>query len=290
MKKNIDKIRGALFGVAVGDALGAPLEFMKPAEIKAKYGPNPVREMVGGGWLNVAPGEVTDDTDMTMAVAFGILDFPKFPIPAIGKNFIEWYNSKPKDIGATCAKSIELENEYGWKQAARIVAEENNGRSGGNGALMRTVYTGLYYDMDQLEAQTAAIAEMTHHDVISTHCCIDYAMMVHRSVKKYTKTADMRDYIRLWLDLNDMPINPSGWSKDSMNCALWSIAETNCFEDAVVRAVNLGGDADTIGAITGGLAGAIYGYKAIPERWIAALSEDIQLNMDLLAKAATANE
>ena len=82
-----DRIRGALYGVAVGDALGAPLEFMTAEEILAKYGA-PVREMVGGGWLSVVPGEVTDDTQMTLAVAEGIAENPENPIPAIGRRFI----------------------------------------------------------------------------------------------------------------------------------------------------------------------------------------------------------
>ena len=99
-----DSIRGAMFGVAVGDALGAPLEFMSAKSIQQQHGT--VRDMIGGGWLNVLPGEVTDDTQMTLAVAHGIVDSPRDPIEAIGRYFVKWYNSSPKDVGATCASSI----------------------------------------------------------------------------------------------------------------------------------------------------------------------------------------
>jgi len=105
-----DLIRGALYGVAIGDALGAPLEFMSRDAIKAKYGT--VTEMQTGGWLNVEKGEVTDDTQMALAVAQGIVESPENPVPAIGKRFIVWAESKPKDIGGICAASIRLASSH----------------------------------------------------------------------------------------------------------------------------------------------------------------------------------
>ena len=104
MKRLKDKIAGTLYGVVTGDALGAPLEFMNKEEISRKHGR--VTEMIGGGWLNVVPGEVTDDTQMTLAVAEGIREEPDNPIQAIGKRFIAWAKSGPKDIGGTCSMSI----------------------------------------------------------------------------------------------------------------------------------------------------------------------------------------
>ncbi len=99
-----DKIAGALYGVAVGDALGGPLEFMTAEQIAQRHGL--VTEMIGGGWLSLRPGETTDDTAMTMAVAEGIMEAPESPIPSIGARFIRWANSGPKDIGGTCRASI----------------------------------------------------------------------------------------------------------------------------------------------------------------------------------------
>lgn len=88
-----NKIGGALFGVAVGDALGAPLEFMNAKEIQHKHGT--VKEMIGGGWLNVKPGEVTDDTQMTIAAALGVAMHPENPEPWAGKHFAEWAMGGP---------------------------------------------------------------------------------------------------------------------------------------------------------------------------------------------------
>lgn len=285
--KDLDRIKGALYGVAVGDALGAPLEFMSAEEIRAKHGKKPVREMLAGGWLNVEPGEITDDTQMTLAVAMGITENPDDPVPAIGKRFIEWYDSQPKDIGNTCrmaisqAKRNHANTREAWLTAGLRTAEMNGGRSGGNGALMRTVYTGLFYEGDALDRHTKDIAEMTHHDEISTEICTFYANVIQGAISDFDFSAFL--HIKRWLEENAMPERPSGWVKDSMNCALKSIEETRNFEEAVVRAVNLGGDADTIGAIAGGLAGALYGFQSIPERWIEKLNLKVRRQLDELA-------
>ena len=137
MARNEDKVRGALYGVAVGDALGGPLEFMDEVQINQKYGGR-VTEMVGGGWLNLTPGETTDDTAMMLAVCDGIMENTSAPIDPIGRRFIEWVNTAPKDIGATCARSIAtaLENltagmpaEEAWEKAGINTAIENGDRS-----------------------------------------------------------------------------------------------------------------------------------------------------------------
>ena len=97
-------IAGALYGVAVGDALGGPLEFMTAEQIKKTHGR--VTTMIGGGWLNLRPGETTDDTAMTLAVAEGIIANPEDPTEEIGRRFLAWADSGPKDIGGTCAAAI----------------------------------------------------------------------------------------------------------------------------------------------------------------------------------------
>ena len=175
-----NKIGGALFGVAVGDALGAPLEFMNAKEIQHKHGT--VKEMIGGGWLNVKPGEVTDDTQMTIAAALGVAMHPDNPEPWAGKHFAEWAMGGPKDIGGTCRSAItnalqmmlgrpDLKNCKGlapyelWEQAAQLTAQQNGNRSAGNGALMRTVYPGLYYTDESRAVEVAdRIGRLTHWD------------------------------------------------------------------------------------------------------------------------------
>jgi ADP-ribosylglycohydrolase len=295
MARNEDKIRGALYGVAIGDALGGPLEFMNAEQIKQKYGGR-VTEMVGGGWLSLTPGETTDDTAMTLAVCEGIMENSSAPIEPIGRRFIEWVNTAPKDIGMTCARSIQtaranlatgMDAEAAWGTAGKRTAEENGDRSGGNGALMRTIGTALVYeDAEERAERTTQIAEMTHYDALSSDICRYYADAVHRFIKDEQDAGLIPLYTMAGVSEYGFSncVNPSGWAPESMECAFFAFITEGDFENALITAVNLGGDADTIGAITGGLAGAYYGYDAIPQRWIEAIPADIRERLDAFAK------
>ena len=271
-----DKIRGALYGVAVGDALGGPLEFMSAEQIQKKHGR--VTEMIGGGWLDLEPGETTDDTAMTLCVAYGILEKPLNPTQAIGTRFIDWYNSDPKDIGIACASSIRnaIYNGGDWWEAAHRTQVESSRPVEGNGALMRTIYPALYYtDEDTRRLATRWIATMTHMGPQSTNLCEEYVEAVHKAIKGEG----------IWWRITPGS-QPTGYVDDSYNNAIEAITQTRTFEDALVEAINRGGDADTIGAICGGMAGAMYGYSKIPERWIKSLGEDLKNMLDQLAEAA----
>ena len=302
-----DIIRGAMFGVAVGDALGAPLEFMSAMSIQQQHGT--VRDMIGGGWLNVLPGEVTDDTQMTLAVAHGILDFPRDPIEAIGRYFVKWYNSSPKDVGATCASSIrsaicaarkkQSPTKADWKRASKVTHNLTAGRTAGNGSLMRTAYVGLYYSDEQEVIQKAYdISRMTHYDEDTAIDCAAYCAALNRMVEAGSldeRIAAIIGYTerkrRYSFDVLSSPFfapNPTGYVVDSFAAALHCIYTTRSFEEAVTKAVNLGGDADTIGAITGGLAGALYGYDAIPGRWLSQIDMTDYNAIEALCNAAEA--
>jgi len=303
-------IKGALYGVAVGDALGAPLEFMSAEQIANRYGE--VTDMIGGGWLNVEPGEITDDTQMTLAVAEGIAEEPENPIEAIGERFIAWARSGPKDIGGTCSRSIygaaaggaKRPTEDEWFNASKATAKANGRRSGGNGALMRTVYPGLYYNQRLEAVETAtAIAQMTHWDEESNRACEIYTDMLYLITEAVNKHGEATDKDKIIDEtLQDTPyeldrlakrteeLNPTGYVVDSMKCAVTAAFwNAESFEEAIIAAANMGGDADTIAAITGGLAGAYYGYDAIPERWIRELAPEVRERLDRLAEAALAN-
>lgn len=304
-----DRIRGALYGVAVGDALGAPLEFMSAESIWQQHGY--VREMIGGGWLDVRPGEVTDDTQMTIAVAKGIVEQPDDPIPAIGRRFVEWYASRPKDVGATCSSAIsravssasdkEAPTAEDWKEAALWTDRMMGGKSAGNGSLMRTAYVGLYYiDENDAYNMAGAISKMTHHDRTAAEDCQAYSIMLQRMIaepsieKRFEIIWQVLRAIRPCgerynideLSCDDYNPKPTGYVVDSFAAALHCILTTYSFEDAVAKAVNLGGDADTIGAITGGLAGAIYGFMSIPDRWAQKLEPKYRKELYELCEAA----
>lgn len=312
MTAQYSSIKGALYGVAVGDALGGPVEFMGPEQIAEKYGR--VTTMVGGGWLNLQPGEITDDTQMTLCVAMGIVESPSNPTTAIGRRFIRWADGGPKDIGGACASSIFKAKQAGgeeptglqWAQASLATQRAQGHPVEGNGALMRTVYPGLYYrETGKAELCAAVAAQMTHAGDRSTEACKLYSRMVNlltTSVNRPQEAKSPREFLaehcRAVPEYYAAATAPDvvhgrlgGWVVDAMRIAVGSVATTTSFFDAVVTAVNLGGDADTNGAITGGLAGAWYGYEAIPEEWVAALAPDVRETLDrLAATAASARE
>lgn len=271
-----------MLGVAVGDALGAPLEFMTSAEIREKHGT--VRDMIGGGWLDVLPGEVTDDTQMTMAVADGILANPDEPFAEIGKRFIEWYDTNPKDIGNTCravicrAKSLNADSGEKWREIAKQLYKETHGNTAGNGGLMRTIYPALFYGEASGDL-AKEIGAMTHFHPESDLAVSSYAAVISEilDAPEGTEIDRAKELVELRMKpvrdiLKGKDPKPSGYVIESAVCAMNAIRNTLSFEDALVYAVNLGGDADTIGAITGGLAGAVYGAREIPERWLLSLA------------------
>lgn len=297
-----------MYGVAVGDALGAPLEFMSAESIKRQHGA--VREMIGGGWLNVKPGEITDDTQMTLCVAHGIVESPENPTEAIGRYFVRWYMDRPKDVGATCASSISAAMRLAqsgspsakdWRRASQEVHRLTGGRSGGNGALMRTAYIGLYYqDTSTIISRAAHVAQMTHYDNVAAADCAIYSLILHSLSEQESEkngkqiisdillanSGSAMRYDPETLSGDGFTPTPSGWGVASLQAALHCIFTTDSFEEALVKAVNLGGDADTIGAITGGLAGALYGYDSIPDRWKASLDTVVSLELDDLCNTA----
>ena len=309
-KAYLDSIRGALYGVAVGDALGAPLEFRAAESIERQHGT--VRDMIGGGWLDVKPGEITDDTQMTICVCEGICERPDDPVPAIGKRFVEWHESHPKDIGATCSTAIRIAIEKmrqlgadeldrkGWTAAAEAAHYKLRGQSAGNGSLMRTVYPGLFYaDEKQRDLMAEDISTMTHRDWMASDACIIYSAIIwnmtlqerpetrRKAIRAEITRLDHEGRYRIKeLHSSLATLQPTGFVVDSFKCALHCVLTTDNFEDAVVKAVNLGGDADTIGAITGGIAGALYGYSAIPERWVSALDGETSNRLERFAQAA----
>lgn len=290
MRLSMDVARGALYGVAVADALGATLEFMSAAEIARRYGT--LRDIVGGGWLALRPGQVTDDTEMTLAVAEGIAEQPDAPVEAVGRRFIEWLDTQPRDVGRTCAVALNYARRRGWADAARFAHDDLGGRSAGNGSLMRSAYPGLWY-ADRAQALRVAVelSRMTHYDPLASEACKLYTAAIWDMARggvparQALKAAFGGTRYQAAL-AGQARLAPTGFVVDTLNCALDAVACTSSLEDAIVRAVNLGGDADTVGAVAGGLAGAIYGYDSIPTRWREALDVRIRARLDAAAERA----
>lgn len=290
MRLSMDVARGALYGVAVADALGATLEFMSAAEIARRYGT--LRDIVGGGWLALRPGQVTDDTEMTLAVAEGIAEQPDAPVEAVGRRFIEWLDTQPRDVGRTCAVALNYARRRGWADAARFAHYDLGGRSAGNGSLMRSAYPGLWY-ADRAQALRVAVelSRMTHYDPLASEACELYTEAIWDMARggvparQALKAAFGGTRYQAAL-AGQAQLDPTGFVVDTLNCALDAVARTSSLEDAIVRAVNLGGDADTVGAVAGGLAGAMYGYDSIPTRWREALDVRTRARLDAAAERA----
>lgn len=297
-----------MYGVAVGDALGATVEFMSSQAIKQEYGQ--LKDIIGGGWLGLRPGQWTDDTEMTIAVAEGVLVNPHDPVPEIGKRFLEWANTNPPDIGNTIRAAFSNYLKLGnWQQAAEAL-HKNGMRTAGNGALMRTLPIAfMYKDPADIYIMSMMIARMTHWDPEAGLTCCLYCLLAKEIIAgtknklvawekakntflklvpdKLSSIAEKLVLEKLF-DIENWTknqLNPSGYTVDSLACALWCFLKGENFEDTVVTAVNLGGDADTIGAITGGLAGVYWGFKAIPERWLATFSPEQKNRLEHIANS-----
>ncbi|MDR0268674.1 ADP-ribosylglycohydrolase family protein [Paenibacillus sp.] len=279
-KQLFDRIRGGMYGVAVGDALGGTTEFMNEREIEVKYGY--LTEIIGGGVWHLKPGEVTDDTMMTLCVAEGILENPGEPKEAIGRYFMEWYQSRPKDIGNIIRHVFE-KYEGNWFEAA-ISAHMDIGQSGGNGSLMRCLPVALAYkDPIEMEEITAIQSRMTHYDPRCAEACVMYNRIANRLLQCENLRAVIMEevagseYEGIIEEKPDCP--PSGYVVHTFRWVLHILLHAPDFAEVVQQAANLGGDSDTIGAITGGLAGIYYGYEGIPARYVEAILIKEKLNM-----------
>ena len=258
---------GAYVGLAVGDALGATVEFMTPGEIIANYGIH--REIVGGGWLRLKRGQITDDTEMSLALGEAILDTGgKVEAKAAAEAFSAWMSTKPVDIGHTVRRGIV---DYRATGRPEVPVNEH---SAGNGGVMRALPVALAtLGADEGAVWEAALlqARVTHNCPVADSGTGVVVSMVQRALLGASKD----DLMALADDLLAQPIyktsrrreNPSGYIVDTLQAVFQALADTEDFEDCLVDVVNRGGDADTTGAIAGMIAGALYGPEAIPERW-----------------------
>ncbi len=275
---------GCLLGVAIGDALGAPVEFLNAEEIKQRHGR--VTEYLGGGWLNLKPGEYTDDTALMLCIARSIVDRKGFDAEDISKRFLKWLTGNPKDIGNITLTALqELKKGAPWQVAGKLAHEKLGGMSAGNGSIMRCAPIGLLHFRDEknLIRDSLDSSLITHWDPRA--CCgtvaLDMAIasLVHGekdglliNLGEKIEEPDTRKAVLDVANLKKSDLIPSGFVLDTLKCALWCFLNTNSLESAIVEAVNLGGDADTVGAVCGSLAGAYYGKEAIPQRWLEPLS------------------
>jgi ADP-ribosyl-[dinitrogen reductase] hydrolase len=278
-----DRARAAFIGLAVGDALGAAVEFMTAGEIQTKYGR--LTEITGGGWLRLRPGQVTDDTQMSLCIARAIVGSSGWNLPAIADNFAVWLKGKPVDVGSTCRKGIrnymlkgELETPFNQWDA-------------GNGAAMRMLPVSLFTigDEELLENHAVAQAHLTHNHPLSDDACIFLGRLVHLAILGYSKVRLRRELEQLFARHENFRFEPykglaSGYVVDTLQTVFYHFFRSRSFEECLIGTVNQGGDADTTGAIAGMLAGAYYGMESIPKRWLKKMEREVLGEITLLAE------
>ena len=283
--KRSHRCAGLIVGAAVGDALGAPFEFQPADRYKDRF-PSPVYggigEMIGGGSFRWLPGEFTDDTQMALSLALSILECDGFDPDHLWSFWRCWADSA-KDIGNTTSHSLSFEDRHD-------VSHPNPNLTAANGALMRVFPLALLtISTDELQSIALEQGKMTHpHPAASWGAWLGVAMM-HSAVQGNDpfKTLDeelalmpedvAEEFLPLlapeWQPTRGRINNGSIWG--CLADAVWAVRNTTSFEDAVVKAVNLGDDTDTVACVAGALAGAIYGIQAIPSRWTTYLNGEV---------------
>jgi len=280
------RARGALLGLAAGDALGTTLEFTRPGEFQ------PIDDMVGGGPFNLQPGEWTDDTSMALCLAESLLESNGFdPYDQLSR-YVRWKRTGHHsstgvcfDIGGTVLAALARFERFSEPYAGSAAPN-----SAGNGSLMRLAPVPLFFSGDPLGAiENAALSsKTTHGHPEAVDACRYFAGLIVGALDGRSREELLAPHFTPVEDLwtrqplthaiayvaggsfrrEEPPIiRGSGYVTRTLEAALWAFAKSTCFEDGALLAVNLGEDADTTGAVYGQLAGAYYGVESIPERW-----------------------
>jgi ADP-ribosyl-[dinitrogen reductase] hydrolase len=269
---------GAYVGLATGDALGATTEFLTPREIKEKYGVH--EKIIGGGWLRLKAGQVTDDTEMSLALGRSILAHHGVEAGAVSEAFSEWMRKKPIDIGNTVRRGIVHYRHSGETSVAV------NEFDAGNGACMRSLPIALFYceapDHERLQASRRQ-SHTTHNNPMAdagTETIVDMVVAALKGWHKYRleeMAASLVARFPLYRFDRRQVENPSGYIVETLQAVFQAFFNKESFEEILVDVVNRGGDADTTGAIAGMLAGAYYGSNEIPLDWRKSLDANVML-------------
>ena len=315
--KNLEKnIKSALFGIAVGDALGVPVEFKSRETISQ----NPVKDMIGYGTYNLPPGTFSDDSSLTFCLAEALTQ--DFDLNSIAKNFVKWVDENywtargtVFDIGIATREAIDrLARGEQPDLAGGFEASSN-----GNGSLMRILPLVFYIFDKPISERYQIIKEVssiTHGHIRSVIACfyyLEFARQIILGEDKFEIYKSLQSEISNFL--NSLEINPneiafydrilkgnifelsqdeissSGYVLHTLEASIWCLLTTENYKDATLKAVNLGEDTDTTAAVTGGLAGLLYGFENIPETWMEKLARknDIQNLAERVAEKLSQN-
>jgi len=298
---NLSKIRGAFFGLAVGDGLGVPFELVERSVLEKE----PVTDMVGMKAHNKPAGTWSDDASMTFCTAEALLD--GFDVERMGRNFLLWFDEgywsadgKAFGSGGTTRAALKKIRDAGPAEGAGMTSPESNG----NGSLMRMIPLAFYNEQHRTNHydnwnRVRASSEITHGNVLACLACYYYVTFAQFLLQGRTKEnayASMRSYFLLVInilsieqrsfvtkdslkhfdrllksdihELSSSEIRSGSYVIDSLEASIWCLMTSNSYKDTVLKAVNLGGDSDSTAAIAGGLAGILYGFNDIPSDWV----------------------
>jgi ADP-ribosyl-[dinitrogen reductase] hydrolase len=293
-----DRSIGALLGLATGDAVGTTLEFC-PRDTCP-----PLTDMVGGGPFNLKAGEWTDDTAMALALADSLADRDDLDEQDLLGRFANWWQwgvysctGQCFDIGITTRQALAR-----WLSTKEAHCGSIDPMSAGNGSLMRLAPAAIRFwnDRPRLRDVAGRQSKTTHAAPEAVDACLAFAEVLADAIEGRSKPEVLRDRAEpyrgaigaimrgQWREKERTAIGSSGYVAHSLEAALWCVDRTTDFRGAVLMAANLGDDADTTAAITGQLAGALYGASGIPESWvnrIAWLDEIREKAVDLMRAA-----
>ena len=295
------RFRGCLLGLAVGDAVGTTVEFRPRGSFP------PITDMMGGGPFDLNPGQWTDDTSLALCLAESLIDRQGFDARDQMERYVRWYRTghlsstgQCFDIGNATASALRAFEQTG---------EPNSGstdvRSAGNGSLMRLAPIPLFFysDTEQAIHYAGESSRTTHGAPECIDACRLFALMLAKALAGKSKDDILfgQDNVQLKLvnkihaiaageyaNKTEDQIRGTGYVVESLEAALWCFHQTDSFRDAILKAVNLGDDADTTAAVCGQIAGAHYGEDGIPAAWLAQLCmrDKILVFADRLTKLA----
>lgn len=291
-----DRYAGVLLGLACGDALGGPVEFVSRADIALRH-PGGITEFVGGGWLDLAPGEVTDDTQQTLILADALTEHG-FEIDCFAAGLLAWYRGQPKDVGNTTRIALEaLAAGTPPLEAGGLALAQRGARgSAANGAVMRCAPIALRFRRDPAALIQTSLesARVTHAEPRAAWATVAVNQaVVHLLQSGQSATSphaavaginndDIRAAILGAGTRERDEVRSGGFVLETLGAAFWALLRTENAREAIEAAVALGDDADSTGAVTGALAGAAYGASTLPASW----REGVQFRARLEGEAA----
>lgn len=274
-----ERARAAYLALALGDALGATTEFLTAEEIKAKHGLH--KEIVGGGWLRLKPGQVTDDTEMNLYLGRALVLAGGFHLSAVADQWVQWMRSKPVDMGATVRQGLRAYRING------VTEQAESEWMGGNGAAMRNlpVILANLTEPERMQHWSLKQAWLTHRHPVADQGLLLLAELSRLAILQ-GQEAPLKTVAQEWSRLSKkwdhtrFKRSIDGYIVNTVKTVLFFFFRSTSLEDCLVQIANAGGDADTNAAIAGMIAGPFYGMEGLPKRWLKRLDQEVKNEID----------